>query len=186
MYVKGTDLMTLYLDQDPQDDLKGGGGVDEAYLQKYYNQAHRKDDETVTIARVSSQIGRNLQAQTNTASPPGINISPSKDPSITPGLTQEAAEDEDDSLIVRVYLALNPSRDNISLLGDEAYLTSEDVYPPGDESLCNSTTTRHTISLKVKHDTSIHAQDFNATLKKERESNTSVISEAENLKFGLV
>ena len=87
-------LAEFYLDQDPQDMLNNNmGNFDEADLQKYYAWALGKDDETLTIASISRQIGRKLQARTNKAYPPGLNIAPSKEPSIASGLTQGAAED---------------------------------------------------------------------------------------------
>ena len=85
---EGTVLTALYIDQDPQAVLKNKmGNFDEAYLQKYYARAQGKDDEKVTIASISLQIGKKPQARTKTASPPGLNIAPSKDPYITSGLT---------------------------------------------------------------------------------------------------
>ena len=54
--------------------------VGEADLQKAYAWAQVKYDETVTIASRSHQIGSKLQAQTKTASPPSLNISPAKYP----------------------------------------------------------------------------------------------------------
>ena len=76
-----------------------------------------------------------LQAQTNTAPPSGFNIAPDKYSSITSGLTQEAAEDYDDSLLGGASFALDPEGDYISLLGDYASLICGDVYPPKDEYL---------------------------------------------------
>ena len=67
------------------------GNIDEADLQKAYTRVQGKDDETVTIASISHQIGRKLQTRTKTAPPPGFNITPAKDPYITSGLTKEAA-----------------------------------------------------------------------------------------------
>ena len=52
------------------------GNIDEADLQKAYTRVQGKDDETVTIASRSRQIGRNLQIQTKIAPPPGLNIAP--------------------------------------------------------------------------------------------------------------
>ena len=64
------------------------GNFDEADLQKTYARAQGKDDKTATIASISRQIGRKLQAHTQILSPPGLNIAPAKYPSITSGLTQ--------------------------------------------------------------------------------------------------
>ena len=134
--LKGTCLMELYIDQDPQDALKNiVGNFDEEDLQKAYAQAQVKNDETVIILSISSQIGRKLQSHTKTTSPPGHNIAQSKDPSITSGLTQEAAEDEDISILGRASLALDPERVNIPFLGYEDSLTGVYLYSPGDESL---------------------------------------------------
>ena len=90
------------------------GDFDEADLQKYYALAQIKDDETVTIAGISRQIGRKIQASTNTAPPPGFNIGTAEDPSITSGRTLEAAKYEDASLLGGAYLALDPAGDDIS------------------------------------------------------------------------
>ena len=108
---------------------------DEADLQKAYAQAQVKDDETVTIARRSRYIGRKLQAQTKTAPPPGFNIAPDEYPSITSRLTQEAVEYEDISLLGEAPLAIDPVRDNISLLGNDTSLIGNDLYPPEDMSI---------------------------------------------------
>ena len=71
----------LYLDQETQASLKKTmGNFDDADLQKAYAHAKGKDDETVTIASRSRQIGRNLQIQTKIAPPPGFSIAPSKYP----------------------------------------------------------------------------------------------------------
>ena len=75
-------------------------------------------------------------------------------------------EYEDASLLCRASLALEPTGDDISLLGDEASLTGGGVYPPGDESLLYLTATGHTKESKVKQSTSLLTQEFNATLKK--------------------
>ena len=71
------------------------GNFDKADLQKDYYWAQGKDDEKVTIASISHQIGRKLQARTKIASTPCLNITPAKYPSITSGLTQEASEYDD-------------------------------------------------------------------------------------------
>ena len=75
------------------------GNFHEAYIQKYYTQAQGKGDETVAIASISHRIGSKIQALTNTAPPSGFNIEQAEYSSITSGLTQEAAEDEDTSLL---------------------------------------------------------------------------------------
>ena len=90
--------------------------------------------------------------------PPDLNISPEKDPSITSGLTHEAAEDEDTSLLGGTSLALDPAGDNISLLSEEASLTGGDVYTHGDESLRASTKTGHTSASNMKQATSLIPQ----------------------------
>ena len=123
---------------------------DEADIQGYYARSQLKDYETVTIAIRSRQIGRKLQARKNTAPPPGLNIAPYKDPSITSGLTQEADEDEDASLIGRSYLVLDPAGGDISLLGEEASLAGGNVYPPRDDSIGDSTEKGHTKKSRAK------------------------------------
>ena len=49
---------------------------DEAYIQKDYAQAQGKDDETVTTARRSRQIGIKLQTWKNISPPSDFNIAP--------------------------------------------------------------------------------------------------------------
>ena len=83
----------------------------------------------------------------------GFIVAPSKDPSITSGLTQKAAEYEGASLLVGASLSLDPSGDDISLLGDEASLKGGGVYSPGGVSLGDSTATGHTSTSKVKQAT---------------------------------
>ena len=113
---EGTVLTTLYLYQDPQVALKNKMSYfDEGDLQKSYTHAHGKYYETVNIASRSCHMGRKLQARKNTSSPPGFNIAPAEDPTITSGLTQGAPEDEDDSLMGGAYLTLDPEGDDISL-----------------------------------------------------------------------
>ena len=68
-------------------------------------------------------------------SPPSFNIVPAEDPSITPVLIQEDAEDEDDSLLGESSLDLDPPGEYISLLGEKASLTDGDIYSPGYASL---------------------------------------------------
>ena len=75
------------------------GNFDEVDLQKSYTWAQGKDDETVAIASISHRIGSKIQALKNTAPPSGFNIEQAEYSSITSGLTQEAAEDEDTSLL---------------------------------------------------------------------------------------
>ena len=85
------------LDQYPQAALKNKmGNFDKADLQKDYSWEQGKDDAKLTIASISHQIGRKLQARTKIASTPCLNITPAKYPSITSGLTQEASEYHDD------------------------------------------------------------------------------------------
>ena len=87
----GTGLMALYLDQNQQAVLKNKmGNFGEIGLQKAYARKQGKDYETVTIASISHQIGRKLQAWKNTAPPQGFNIALAKEPSLTSGITQEA------------------------------------------------------------------------------------------------
>ena len=81
-----------------------------------------------------------------TGYPPGFDIAPSKDPSITSLLTQEYAEDEYDPLLGGESIDLDPEGEYISLLSDEASLTFSDVYTPEYESLEASTVTGHTSS----------------------------------------
>ena len=89
--LEGTGITSLDLDQDHQAALENKmGNFDEADLQKSCAQLQGKDDETVTIANKSLQIGRKLCRQENTVSLPGLNTSPSKDPSIASGLTCDA------------------------------------------------------------------------------------------------
>ena len=64
-----------------------------------------------------------------------FNISPYEDPSITQGLTQEAAEYEYISLLVGSSLSLDQSGDNILLLGNEISLIGNYVYASEDMSL---------------------------------------------------
>ena len=142
------------------------GNFDDANLQKAYTCEQGKDDKTATIAMTSLQIGRKLQAQKNTAFSPGLNIAPSKYPSITLGLTQEDSEDSDVSLLGGSSLAIDPTGGNICLLGGNAYLTGDNAYPPGNGSLVISTATGHTSTSKVKHNTFLPTQEFNANLKK--------------------
>ena len=106
------------------------GIFDEADLQKAYAWSQGKDDKTLTIASISFQICSKLKAWTKTAPPPGFNISPSEDPYNTSGLTHEAVEDEDISLLGEASLAFDPEEDDISLLENETSLIGNDVYPP--------------------------------------------------------
>ena len=132
----GTDLTVLYLDQYPHNVLKNKiGNFDEADLQKAYARAQGKDDEMVTIVSRSRQIGRKLQAQTGIAPPPCLNIAPSEDPSITLGLTQEAVEYENISLMGGASLAFDPAGYDISLLGNKTYLIVNDIYTPEGVSI---------------------------------------------------
>ena len=95
-----TGLMSLSLDQDPQATLENQiGNFDELDLQKFYAHAQEKDDETLTIASRSHQIGRKFQEQANTVSTPGLNIAHVDDVSITSGLTRDADADDDASLL---------------------------------------------------------------------------------------
>ena len=64
-----------------------------------------------------------------------FNISPYEDPSITQGLTQEAAEYEYISLLVVSSLSLDQSGDNILLLGNEISLIENYVYGSEEMSL---------------------------------------------------
>ena len=74
---EGTGLTELDIYQDPKAALRNQMGTfDEADVHKYYDHAHGKYDETVTIASISHHIGRKMHALENTAPPPDINISP--------------------------------------------------------------------------------------------------------------
>ena len=91
--LEGTGLTSLDIYQDPQAALKNQMGTfDEVDIHKACARAQVKDYETVTITSISHQIGRKLKEQAKTASPPGINISPSVDPSTTSGITCDTAE----------------------------------------------------------------------------------------------
>ena len=81
---EGTGLTALDLYQDSQASLKNKmANFDEADPQKAYDLSQGKDDETVRISSGSCQIGRKFQSQEKAVSPPGLNIEPDKDPSIT-------------------------------------------------------------------------------------------------------
>ena len=108
------------------------GNFSEADLQKAYDRAQDKYNETATIESRSRQVERKLEACTKIASPSGLNIAPAKYPSITSVISQESAEDDDASLLGGASLALYPEGHNISLLVDEASLTGGDVYPSED------------------------------------------------------
>ena len=98
--LKGTGITELDLNQDSQDYLKNKtSNFDEADIQKSYSQSQGKGDEIFTIASRSHQIGRELQAQTKTASPPDLNIAPDEYTSITSGINHETAEDDCASLL---------------------------------------------------------------------------------------
>ena len=72
---KGTGIMALDLDHDPQYVSKNKmGKFDDANLQKPYKHTQGKYDETVIIASRSRQIGGKLQPRTEIAPPPGFNI----------------------------------------------------------------------------------------------------------------
>ena len=120
------------------------GNFDYSYLQKVYTRAQVKNDEIVTIASRSRQIGRLFHAWIKTVSPPYSNIAPEKDPSIKSGITQESDEDKESLLLVGESLALDLAGDDISLLGYKAYLTVFDFYPLGYESMGTVTSTGHT------------------------------------------
>ena len=133
---EGIVLTALDLDQDPQSELKNKmENFDEADLRKVYAWTHGNEDETVNIASRSRQIRKRLQKQTKTAYLPGLNLAPTKDPSIKSGPTKESAEDEDASLLGGASLDIDPEGDYISPLGDESSLTGGDVYLPVYESL---------------------------------------------------
>ena len=99
-------------------------------------------------------------------SPLCINIEPSKYHSINSGITQKTSKDDDASLLGRSSLALEPAGDDISLIGDYSPRIGDSVYPPGVNSLGFSTAAGHTSVSKVKQDTSLIAQEFNATFNK--------------------
>ena len=78
---EGTGLLALGLDKDPKAALKNKIiNFDEAIFQKAYTRAQGKYDYTLTIASRSHQKWSKLQSRTKTESPPGLNISPAKDP----------------------------------------------------------------------------------------------------------
>ena len=134
--LEGTGITALDLDHYPKAMLKNKmGNFDEEDIHKANARAQGKYDETVTIASRSRQMGRKLQSLTKTAPTTGFNIAPSEDPPIKSGLTQEAVEDEDISLLGRASLALYSAGDDISLLGDNNSLIGNGVYPPEYVSL---------------------------------------------------
>ena len=106
----------------------------------------------------SSQTGKKLQAQAKTASPLGLNIAPTRDPSINLGLTCDAADDDVVSLLGGAYLALDPEGDDKYLLGDNTSIEGGNVYPIGYASLRSSTATGHTSASNVKQATSLLTQ----------------------------
>ena len=85
------------------------GNVDEADLKKAYARAQGKDDDMVTIASRSQQIRRKPHLRKKTDNPKDLNIAPDEELFIASGLTQEAAEDEDISLLDGASIALDPS-----------------------------------------------------------------------------
>ena len=90
--------------------------------------------------------------------PPGLNIAPDEDTSITSGLTQEVVEDEDIQLLGGASLAHDPEEDDISLLGNKTSLSGNGVHLHEDVSLIASTVTVHTSASKVKKATSLITQ----------------------------
>ena len=81
--------------------------------------------------------------------PPSVfNIAPSEDTFITSGLTQKSVEDEDISLLGGAPLALDPARDDISLLRNDTSLIVNYIYPTEGASLGASTATDPTRASK--------------------------------------
>ena len=153
---EGTELMELDIYQEPHNALNNKiVNFDEADIQKSYNQEQRKDNGTIIISSRSRHIGMKLQAQKNTEYPTGFNTTADEDPSITSGLTQEAAEEDDASLLGGASLYIDRTGDDISLLSDDASLTGGYIYPPGDEYLGVSNSTGYTIASNVKQATPI-------------------------------
>ena len=54
------------------------------------------------------------------------------------------------SLLGIVYLSLDPSGENVSILGDDVSLLNGDVYLLGGESIGVKTATGHTTTSKAK------------------------------------
>ena len=158
------------------------GTFDETDLQKAYARAQGKDYETVIIVNISCHIERKLQALTKTEPFPGLDIEPAYNPSINSGLTLGAATDGDASLLVGASLALDPARDDVYILGDDVSLFGIDFSILVGESLKASTVRGHIRASKIKQDTLFLTQEFNVTLKKEREANTAALEEAVVLK----
>ena len=98
-------------------------------------------------------MGSKFQAWVKTVSPPDFNIETAKDLSITSGLTCDASGDDYASLLGGSFLALEPVGENISLLGDNHFLSGGNIYPTGDEYFGASTTTGNTRSSEVKQST---------------------------------
>ena len=164
---EGTGLTAMDLDQDPKDYLNNQMGTfDEVDIQKSYARAQVKDDETITIASRSRQIGRKMQAQEKIASPPDIDIEPDGYTSITLGLTHGADVDDDDYLIGCEYLDLDPAGGDFSLLGDNVYLPGGVVYVLVEDSIRVSCEIGHTSALQVKEAKSLLTQEFNTSLNK--------------------
>ena len=69
------------------------------------------------IQKAYAHIRRKLQALAKTEYPPGIDIAPSNNPSITSFLTLDDAIDDDASLLGGSSLAIDPAVDDVSLLG---------------------------------------------------------------------
>ena len=103
-------------------------------------------------------MGSKFQSQANTVSPPGLNIAPAKDHSITSSLIRDASKDDDAFILGGSSLALDPAGEYISILGDNTSITGIGVYPTGDESLGYSTATGITSASKVEQATSLLTQ----------------------------
>ena len=133
---EGTGIVELDLYQYPQAALNNQMiTFDEADIQNVCADAQGKDYETVTIASRSHNKRRKLQAQANTASPLGIDITSSKYPSTASGITSDNSEDDYSSLLGGESLALDPGGEDISLVGNNLSLTGGDAYPLGGGSL---------------------------------------------------
>ena len=83
----------------------------------------------------------------NTASPPGLDITPTDNTSINSGLTIESAADDYASLLGGSSFAIDPAVEYV-------YLLSDDVSLLDGKYLGESTATGHTIASEMKQATS--------------------------------
>ena len=112
----------------------------------------------------------------------GTGSRPSDNPSITSGLTLDAAADDDASLLGNASLYLDQAGEDVSLLGENVSFPNGDVYLLGGDSLIDSTERGHNSFSKLKQSASLITQEFNATPNKEIEYNAAALSEAVALK----